>query len=188
MTLNELIAQGCPDPVVHPVSESDLSALSGRIEELAAKRDFSGICRLCGDYPVSGHVLDCLKRYVGLGFLLQKRFNLAEAVSMFGESWLQSDSHPSAGHWEEIPDAVVASIIAGDLLLENPHNEIILKALTAALTAVMAQKDSKSICLLELAAIERDMVIAGTPARHSAELTEVAALLQSFEAHEEHHA
>ena len=181
MTLNELIAQGCPEPVVRPVSESDLSALVGRIEDLSAKRDFSGIRRLGSDYPVSGHVLDCLKRYVGLGFLLQMRFNLAEAVSMFGESWLQSDTHSRAGHWEDLPDAVAASIVAGDLLLENPRNDTVLKTLTAALTAVMAQKDCTSICLLELAALERDMVIAGTPARHSAELTEVAALLQSFE-------
>lgn len=182
MTLQELIAQGCPEPIVRPVNERGVSALAGRIEELAARRDFAGISRLGSEYPVSAPMLDYLKEAVGLGFLLQKQLNLADAVGKYGESWLQSDEHSRAGQWADIPDAVGASIVAGDLLLENPRNNAVLKALTAALTTVMNKKDFRSVCLLELIAIERDAACFGSiPSQHEESRAALASLLHSLE-------
>lgn len=90
MTLiEELMAQGYPAPNIRPVSEEEAERLKNRVDELAEAGDFAGVGDMVQEIALSASTLDDLKNFYGLGYLLQGRFNLYEAVKTYGNTWLE---------------------------------------------------------------------------------------------------
>ena len=84
MTLvEELMAQGYPAPNIRPVSEEEDELLMDRVDELASLAD------MVQEVALPASTLDDLKSFYGLGYLLQGRFNLYEAVKNYGSIWLE---------------------------------------------------------------------------------------------------
>ena len=90
MTLvEELMAQGYPAPNIRPVSEEEDDVLMDRVDELAEAEDFASLADMVQEVALPASTLDDLKSFYGLGYLLQGRFNLYEAVKTYGSTWLE---------------------------------------------------------------------------------------------------
>ena len=90
MTLvEELMAQGYPAPNIRPVSEEEDEMLMNRLHEYGDADDFESIARMVQEIPIAASTLDDLKKFYGLGFLLERQYNLYEAVKTYGKTWLE---------------------------------------------------------------------------------------------------
>lgn len=90
MTLvEELMSQGYPAPNIRPVSEEEDELLMDRVDKLAEAEDFSSLADMVQEVALPASTLDDLKNFYGLGYLLQGRFNLYEAVKTYGSTWLE---------------------------------------------------------------------------------------------------
>lgn len=85
-----LQAEQLPPPNVKYLSEKEKADVTAHILELMDAHDMSGVAKMAEIYPLSARSLDGIKKYYGMDFLLENRFNLANAVKDFGEDWLKS--------------------------------------------------------------------------------------------------
>lgn len=82
-------AEILPSPNIIFYDEEEKKRIFDSVNTMLENDDDDGLLQMVEKYPMSAETLNMLKRYYGIEFLLEKKFNIACAIEKYGEEWLE---------------------------------------------------------------------------------------------------